>query len=52
VKWGTAFVDLTNDGWLDLITVTPCVSAGRSTAFRGGYRQPKLLQMNQKDGLL
>ena len=22
VKWGTAFVDLDNDGWLDLITVS------------------------------
>jgi hypothetical protein len=51
VKWGTAFVDLTNDGWLDLITVTghvyPQVDQLPSG---GGYRQPKLLQMNQKDG--
>ncbi len=51
VKWGTAFVDLDNSGWLDLITVTghvyPQVDQLPSG---GGYRQPKLLQMNQKDG--
>lgn len=51
VKWGTAFVDLDNDGWEDLITVTghvyPQVDSLPSS---GGYRQPKLLQMNQKDG--
>ena len=51
VKWGTAFVDFANDGWLDLITVTghvyPQVDQLPSG---GGYRQPKLLQMNQKDG--
>ena len=51
VKWGTAFADLDNDGWLDLITVTghvyPQVDALPSGA---GYREPKLLRMNQKDG--
>jgi len=51
VKWGTAFVDLDNSGWLDLVTVTghvyPQVDQLPSG---GGYRQPKLLQMNQKDG--
>ncbi len=51
VKWGTAFVDLDNNGWLDLITVTghvyPQVDQLPSG---GGYRQPGLLQMNQKDG--
>jgi hypothetical protein len=51
VKWGTAFVDLDNDGWLDLITVTghvyPQVDQLPSG---GGYRQPSLLQLNQKDG--
>ena len=51
VKWGTAFVDLDNSGWLDLITVTghvyPQVDQLPSG---GGYRQPSLLQMNQKDG--
>ncbi len=51
VKWGTAFADLDNDGWLDLITVTghvyPQVDALPSGA---SYREPKLLRMNQKDG--
>ena len=51
VKWGTAFVDLDNDGWQDLIVVTghvyPQVDQLPSG---GGYRQPKILQMNQKDG--
>ena len=51
VKWGTAFVDLDNDGWLDLIAVTghvyPQVDQLPSG---GGYRQPKILEMNQKDG--
>jgi hypothetical protein len=51
VKWGTAFVDLDNDGWLDLILgnghVYPQVDALPSGA---GYRQPTLLEMNQKDG--
>jgi hypothetical protein len=51
VKWGTAFADLDNDGWLDLITVSghvyPQVDALPSGA---RYREPKLLQMNQQDG--
>jgi enediyne biosynthesis protein E4 len=51
VKWGTAFVDLDNDGWVDLITagghVYPQVDQLPSGA---RYREPKLLQMNQKDG--
>lgn len=51
VKWGTAFVDVDNDGWLDLITVTghvyPQVDSLPSGA---GYREPKLLDLNQKNG--
>jgi hypothetical protein len=51
VKWGTAFADLDNDGWLDLITagghVYPQVDELPSGA---RYREPKMLQMNQKDG--
>jgi len=51
VKWGTAFVDLDNDGWLDLITaaghVYPQVD---QISGDSGYRQPKLLNLNQKDG--
>jgi hypothetical protein len=51
VKWGTAFVDLDNDGWLDLITanghVYPQMDMMPSDP---GYRQPTLLSINQKDG--
>ncbi len=51
VKWGTAFVDLDNDGWLDLITadghVYPQVDMIPSDP---GYRQPKTLSMNLGDG--
>jgi len=51
VKWGTAFVDLDNDGWLDLITVTGHVYPQVDTLPSGArYKEPKLLQMNQKDG--
>jgi len=51
VKWGDAFVDLDNDGWLDLIAVSghvyPQVAALPSGT---GYQQPGLLHMNQGDG--
>jgi hypothetical protein len=44
-------VDLDNDGWLDLIAVSghvyPQVDALRSG---DGYHQPKLLDLNQRDG--
>jgi hypothetical protein len=51
VKWGTAFVDLDNDGWLDLIAVDGHVYPQVDTLpSGGGYREPKLLQFNQKDG--
>jgi hypothetical protein len=51
VKWGTAFVDVDNDGWLDLLTVTGHVYPQVDTLPPGGrYRGPKLLQLNQKDG--
>ena len=51
VKWGTAFVDLDNDGWLDLMTVTGHVYPQmNSLPSDPGYRQPALLSMNQKDG--
>jgi hypothetical protein len=51
VKWGDAFVDVDNDGWLDLIVVTGHVYPQvDSLPSGGGYRQPKLLHMNQKDG--
>jgi hypothetical protein len=51
VKWGDAFVDLDNDGWLDLIAVSghvyPQVDALLKSA---GYREPKLLHFNQGNG--
>ena len=51
VKWGTAFVDLDNDGWLDLITATGHVYPQVDLLPSGArYREPKLLHMNQKDG--
>jgi enediyne biosynthesis protein E4 len=51
VKWGTAFVDLDNDGWLDLITVSGHVYPQIDTLPSGArYREPALLHLNQKDG--
>ena len=51
VKWGTAFVDLDNDGWLDLITVDGHVYPQVDSLPTGaGYREPKLLQMNLGNG--
>jgi hypothetical protein len=51
VKWGAAFVDLDNDGWLDLITATGHVYPQVDTLpSGGGYREPKVLLLNQKDG--
>ena len=51
VKWGTAFVDFDNDGWLDLMAVGGHVYPQvDSLPSGGGYRQPKLLHLNQKDG--
>ena len=51
VKWGTAFLDLDNDGWLDLISVNghvyPQVDTLPGTA---PYRQPANLLLNQMDG--
>ena len=51
VKWGTAFADLDNDGWLDLLTVDGHVypQVDQLASLRG-YRQPKLLQMNEGNG--
>ena len=51
VKWGTAFVDLDNDGWHDLHSVTDMsIPRWIQLPSGGGYRQPKILEMNQKDG--
>ena len=51
VKWGTAFVDLDNDGWLDLLTVNGHVYPQMDLIPSDpGYLQPKVLNMNQGDG--
>jgi hypothetical protein len=51
VKWGTAFVDVDNDGWVDLIAVSGHVYPQvNSLPSGGGYREPKLLNLNQKNG--
>jgi hypothetical protein len=51
VKWGTAFVDLDNDGWLDLFLVAGHVYPQVDTLPSGpGYRQPKVMELNQRDG--
>jgi enediyne biosynthesis protein E4 len=51
VKWGTAFVDLDNDGWLDFMEVNGHVYPQVDTLPSGaGYREPKVLELNQKDG--
>jgi hypothetical protein len=49
--WGTAFLDVDNDGWKDLIVanghVYPEVNAGRTAE---QYKQPRLLYWNRGDG--
>ena len=51
VKWGTAFVDLGNDGWPDLISVNGHVYPQVDTTPSGArYREPANLLMNEKDG--
>jgi enediyne biosynthesis protein E4 len=51
VKWGNVFADLDNDGWVDLFTVGGHVYPQvDGMPAGGGYRQPKLLSMNEKNG--
>ena len=51
VKWGDAFVDLDNDGWLDLIGVGGQVYPQVDSLPSGArYRQPKNLFMNERNG--
>jgi hypothetical protein len=48
---GDAFVDLDNDGWLDLIVASGHVYPQVDTLPSGDrYREPKLLDMNQGNG--
>jgi enediyne biosynthesis protein E4 len=51
VKWGTAFVDVDNDGWLDLVAVNghvyPQVNQLPANA---GYREPSNLFLNEFNG--
>jgi hypothetical protein len=51
VKWGTAFADFDNDGWLDLIAVSGHVYPQVDTLAAGArYREPALLEINRHDG--
>lgn len=51
VKWGTAFADMDNDGWLDLMSVTGHVYPQVDTLPTGArYLEPKLFELNQKNG--
>jgi hypothetical protein len=53
VGWGVEFVDLENDGWLDIIVgnghVYPQLDKARLGA-SAGYRQRRLLYHNNRDG--
>jgi hypothetical protein len=51
VKWGTAFADFDNDGWLDIIGVAGHVYPQVDSQPNGArYAEPKLFHLNQKDG--
>ncbi len=51
VKWGTAFFDIDNDGWLDLIAVSGHVYPQADQLSAGArYREPGILSINQRDG--
>jgi enediyne biosynthesis protein E4 len=51
VKWGDAFVDFDNDGWLDLIAVAGHVYPQVDSLPSGAkYKEAKILQFNQGDG--
>ena len=51
VKWGTAFFDIDNDTWLDLIAVSGHVYPQADQLTSGAkYREPAILSINQGDG--
>ena len=51
VKWGDAFVDLDNDGWLDLFTVDGHVYPQVDQLPSGArYKEPMVLNMNLGNG--
>ena len=51
VGWGDAFVDFSNDGWLDFFQVNGHVYPQVDSAHRGNrFLEPKLLFLNQRDG--
>lgn len=51
VKWGTAFFDIDNDTWLDLIAVSGHVYPQADQLTSGArYKEPTILSINQGDG--
>jgi hypothetical protein len=51
VKWGTAFFDIDNDTWLDLIAVSGHVYPQADQLTSGArYQEPTILSINQGDG--